>query len=230
MSVTQMIPIKIQCGCGQRYAFDVEPVAGRMPAPIACPACGGDGTPAANAILAQRLPAQPVAVVATPAPAPPPPATAPTILRTAAPATLSVHRPAATASSAPRTVEPRSDRSQAEADARAKISWGDPPEEVVKFLMIQGFGYEEANSIVNAMFKERAKAVRGKGIKKVFIGIAFLCVPVVGLVLFLIGWPIQLFAVTIMIGLWGLWILIKGIIMFVAPKSEPGDVASPTVG
>jgi hypothetical protein len=25
-----MVPIKIQCGCGQKYAFDVEPVGGRM--------------------------------------------------------------------------------------------------------------------------------------------------------------------------------------------------------
>jgi len=24
------LPIKIQCGCGQKYAFDVEPVNGRM--------------------------------------------------------------------------------------------------------------------------------------------------------------------------------------------------------
>jgi hypothetical protein len=50
-----MIPIKIQCGCGQRYAFDIEPVNGRMPSPVACPACGADGTDTANAILAQGL-------------------------------------------------------------------------------------------------------------------------------------------------------------------------------
>jgi hypothetical protein len=35
-----MTPIKIQCGCGQRYAFDVEPVHGRMPSPVARPVCG----------------------------------------------------------------------------------------------------------------------------------------------------------------------------------------------
>ena len=39
-----MLLIKIQCGCSQRYAFDIEPVNGRMPSPVACPACGADGT------------------------------------------------------------------------------------------------------------------------------------------------------------------------------------------
>ena len=57
-----MIPIKIQCECGQRYAFDVEPVNGRMTSPVACPACGADGTIAANAIIAQSAQPQPAVV------------------------------------------------------------------------------------------------------------------------------------------------------------------------
>jgi hypothetical protein len=56
-----MIPIKIQCGCGQRYAFDVEPVNGRMISTVACPICGVDGTAAANEMIAQTLAAQPEA-------------------------------------------------------------------------------------------------------------------------------------------------------------------------
>jgi hypothetical protein len=54
-----MIPIKVQCACGQKYAFDVEPVNGRMPQPVKCPACGADGTAAANEIIAQTLGTQP---------------------------------------------------------------------------------------------------------------------------------------------------------------------------
>jgi hypothetical protein len=50
-----MVSIKIQCPCGQRYAFDVEPVNGRMPSTVACPACGTNGTDAANEIIAQNL-------------------------------------------------------------------------------------------------------------------------------------------------------------------------------
>jgi hypothetical protein len=50
-----MMPIKIQCGCGQRYAFDIEPFCGRMPFPVACPVCGADGTGAANEVIAFTL-------------------------------------------------------------------------------------------------------------------------------------------------------------------------------
>jgi hypothetical protein len=57
------LSVKIQCGCGQRYIFDVEPDNGHMPTTVACPVCGTDGTAAANAAIAQAL-------AASPAPAP----------------------------------------------------------------------------------------------------------------------------------------------------------------
>jgi hypothetical protein len=50
-----LIPIKIICPCGQKYAFDVSPVDGRMPARIQCPRCGADGTTVANAIISLAL-------------------------------------------------------------------------------------------------------------------------------------------------------------------------------
>lgn len=53
-----MIPIKIQCGCGQRYAFDIEPVCGRMPAAVKCPVCKEDGTGVANEVIAFTLAAE----------------------------------------------------------------------------------------------------------------------------------------------------------------------------
>ncbi len=56
-----LIPIKIICGCGQKYAFDVSPVDGRMPAPIQCPRCGADGTAVANAIIGLALGVGPAA-------------------------------------------------------------------------------------------------------------------------------------------------------------------------
>ena len=49
------IPVKIICTCGQKYAFDVHPHAGRMPVPVACPACQRDGTEEANRIIAKVL-------------------------------------------------------------------------------------------------------------------------------------------------------------------------------
>lgn len=47
--------IKLKCSCGQKYAFEVEPVNGRMEATVACPACGADGTATANQVIAQNL-------------------------------------------------------------------------------------------------------------------------------------------------------------------------------
>ncbi|HXF11113.1 MAG TPA: hypothetical protein VN625_10040, partial [Desulfuromonadaceae bacterium] len=60
--------IKIQCGCGTKYKFDVEPVNGRMPVAAICPGCGNNGTFEANQQISQRLGT--TATFAPPAPAP----------------------------------------------------------------------------------------------------------------------------------------------------------------
>jgi hypothetical protein len=56
-----MIELKVQCDCGQKFKFDVEPINGQMPFAVACPICGADGTEKANALLQQMMPAEPVA-------------------------------------------------------------------------------------------------------------------------------------------------------------------------
>lgn len=53
-----MVPVKIQCGCGQRYAFEIEPLRGRIPQSVTCPVCGTDGTSAANEVIAFTLAAE----------------------------------------------------------------------------------------------------------------------------------------------------------------------------
>jgi hypothetical protein len=135
-----MIPIKIQCECGQRYAFDVEPTNGRMPSLISCPTCGADGTTAANMVLAQKL--APVVVIDAPRPrivrldTPQPPVTP---LSEAVHSIQSSHATTgppiqmASVATAPtptstRRPDPRLgqvDRKQAEHEARAKAMWGD---------------------------------------------------------------------------------------------------------
>lgn len=61
--------IKIQCPCGTRYKFDVEPVNGLMPGPIFCPTCSLEGTEAGNSILQSHFPAS----ISAPAASAPPP-------------------------------------------------------------------------------------------------------------------------------------------------------------
>ena len=45
--------VKVQCGCGTRFAFEVEPVNGRMPVRVQCPDCGADATDLANEAIRQ---------------------------------------------------------------------------------------------------------------------------------------------------------------------------------
>lgn len=213
-----MIPVKIQCACGQPYAFEVEPIFGQMPSAVACPACGADGTPAANDYLAQAAAAQPVAAAA-------PIRVAPAQFQAAAAPPL-VAAPALAAPPTPTRTGPM-DPEQAKVEARAKILWGDEADEVIKFLVIKGFHPDEAAEIVHPLLKERTSTIRTNGIRKIFIGSGLICVPIVALIVFLsMGYiPLKVFAVTVMIGFWGLWMVLKGIFMVLAPKSEAGDVA-----
>ena len=55
---SMMTEIKIDCRCGTRYAFEVEPENARMPMEVRCPNCGADGTPAANEFLKAQALAQ----------------------------------------------------------------------------------------------------------------------------------------------------------------------------
>ncbi len=47
--------IKIECACGTKYGFEVEPVHGRMPVNVQCPDCKADGTESANRIIQAQL-------------------------------------------------------------------------------------------------------------------------------------------------------------------------------
>jgi hypothetical protein len=89
-----MSEIKVQCDCGQKLKFDVDPSYTRIPFPVNCPVCGADCSDKANQLLGTLVPAAgsaaPVAVGA--------PTAAPR-LRIGA----SGHAPAATAEAPPAT-------------------------------------------------------------------------------------------------------------------------------
>jgi hypothetical protein len=83
--------IKIECGCGTRFSFDVEPVNGRMPVDVACPGCGTSALEVANAEIKRRMaegatgtqapaiPAIPSAPASAPGPSIPPSPSMPSI-------------------------------------------------------------------------------------------------------------------------------------------------------
>jgi len=92
---------------------------------------------------------------------------------------------------------------------------------------MQGLSIEEATDVLNLLVKERVSTLRGIGIRKILTGILLMCVPLAAFLIFThMGvLPLKLFAITVMVGLWGAWMFLKGMFMFLAPKSEPGDVA-----
>jgi hypothetical protein len=216
-----MIPIKIQCGCGQRYAFEVEPSAGQVPA-VACPACGMDGTDAANSALAQYFAAS--SGMAAPSVAAGSAAPSGGAMRVGVATTT----PSATSSAPSVTGAPgRPKREQAETEARAKIMWGDEQQEVIKYLLTQGYSGDEARTLVAQFFDERAKTIRQNGISKTFTGIGMILVPIIAWTAFKASGiiPLKLFGITLAIGAWGVWRVVSGVIMFLSPRSESGDVS-----
>ena len=62
--------LKVVCNCGQKFAFDVEPVNGRMPLRINCPECGADRTDFANEVIRQQFGAAAIPIIIAPAPMP----------------------------------------------------------------------------------------------------------------------------------------------------------------
>jgi hypothetical protein len=119
------------------------------------------------------------------------------------------------------------DRDQAAHEARAKMMWGDSPEQVTSYLMVQGWTHPEASELVTGLFKERTSAVRSAGIRKMIIGFGLMWVPVIALIIcHIVGfYPVKLLGMAVLTGLYGVWQFINGGLMFIAPKSEKGDVA-----
>jgi hypothetical protein len=213
-----MIPVKIECGCGQRYAFEVEPVSGHMPTAVKCPACGADGTVAANALIAQLAPA----------PSPVPAARAPIRVQLNAsapsPAALAVATaPAATPSPYRREI----DRDRIITEGRAKIFWGDAPEAATNFMASQGLDYAEASALAAGFYRERLATLRGIGLRRIFVGGGMVCVPIIAFFVYRhLGYlPIKLFVIKVAVGLWGFVMFVRGAIMLLAPRLGSEDVA-----
>ncbi len=123
-----MVPVKIRCECGQPYAFEVEPVRGKMPSPVKCPSCGADGTAKANEIIARSFGLSTLPPGAVPEAAPVPglsererraPPVEPFPLEPRPPGAQSPPRPPA----GPSVVHFRPEDTVASNQGRMKVSW-----------------------------------------------------------------------------------------------------------
>jgi hypothetical protein len=91
----------------------------------------------------------------------------------------------------------------------------------------QGFSSDEANGVIASLLAQRAETVRKTGVHKIFLGSGMMCVPVIAFTAFkTIGFfPLKIFGAAIVVGVWGAWRVISGVVMMLSPKSEKGDVA-----
>lgn len=201
-----MMPVKIECECGQNYAFDVEPVDGRMPAAVSCPSCGADGTLAANDYISRQL-----------APA-----------ATAGPESVRGPVRLARAQAHPTAPVPADDpeRGKLVREAKAKMIGGESMEQVTAFLKVKGFNPAEAMELAYGFNKERVSIVRSNGVKKMIVGLLLIVVPLVVYLIFKsIGrFYIKSSIMAYIVGIIGAYMFVSGIIMVIAPKSEKGMV------
>ena len=202
-----MVPVKIECECGQNYAFDVEPVNGKMPAAVSCPSCGADGTLAANDFISQQLAPAPIA------------------------GPESVHAPVRLARTQAQATAPVAaddpERAKLVREAKAKMMiGGESMEQVAAFLKVKGFKPAEAMEVAYGFNKERVSLVRSNGVKKMIVGLVLMTLPVVVYFIFKsIGrFYIKSSIMAYIVGIAGAYMFVSGIIMVVAPKSEKGTV------
>jgi hypothetical protein len=226
-----MVTVKIQCVCGQNYAFDVEPVNGEMPSAVSCPNCGADGTAAANDDISQQLtPAPPIAAAAMAMVATTTAATGGShpglrITRAQAGSQLA-ESSSASAATAAALNENDPARAKLVREAKAKIVQGESMEQVAAFLKVKGFNPADAMELAYGFYKERVSIVRSNGVKKMIVGLALMAVP---LIVYFIFKSIGRFSIrrsiwAYIVGIAGGYMFVSGIIMIVAPKSEKGTV------
>ena len=115
-----------------------------------------------------------------------------------------------------------------ETEARAKIFWGEPPEEVLSYLRSQGVSEQEAKEMLEAIEQERHTNVRASGRRKILMGAPLLFVPVGAYFVFLSVFgviPVKLFCVAMAMGLYGLWQVVDGLMKVLTPARERGDLS-----
>lgn len=131
----------------------------------------------------------------------------------------------------------RTDRSQVDHEARAKVFWGDQPESVIEYMMGQGVPRQEAASLVAGYVQERLAAIREHGKHRMLRSIPLIATPfALFLISFVIGplifkepgfWgrTINVHAIGVVLGLWGFYLLVDGFLHFISPHREHRAVA-----
>ena len=119
-------------------------------------------------------------------------------------------------------------REQIEAEARAKMIWGEPKEAVYSFLRTQGLPVAEAKAMLAELQAERTAEVRNAGIRNIILGALLIASPfaywfmsalTIGRI------HLYVLAAAVIAAFYGISKLIDGIKSVVAPKSGSSDLS-----
>jgi hypothetical protein len=112
-------------------------------------------------------------------------------------------------------------------EARAKIIWGESPASVHAWLLANGLGEKSARDLLARLARERAATIRNLAVDKIVRGLLLMLVPVAGLVVFLcIGLIFEkILAVLMVIGFFGLWKFVSGLVELFFPSTKTGDLS-----
>ena len=109
-------------------------------------------------------------------------------------------------------------------EARARITWGEPPERVLEYLRTTGWGETDASALVARLQRERAAQVRCEGIVKMLSGVGLFAA---GLVVFDLGVSMTWLFGGGAICLGGVAKATQGVFMLLVPQTDKGDLSDP---
>jgi hypothetical protein len=117
---------------------------------------------------------------------------------------------------------------QATIQARAQMTWGDSHQSIIEFLQSNGFGDKEAFDLVRNLQKERNLEIRALGLRKIYIGISLILIPIVYLIIsgFLGFIFVKLFFLLLIPAAIGVAKVFSGIRILFLPSSERRDFSS----
>lgn len=116
-------------------------------------------------------------------------------------------------------------------DARAKIMWGESPEKIQAYLMSKNVGEKDAAALMAEILAERSATIRADGLKKIWIGSAFVAAPILYYFvthLWIGYWNLKAFAGLVVLAAIGLVKLTSGIGMVLRPSATRGSLANAT--
>ena len=117
-------------------------------------------------------------------------------------------------------------------NARAKITWGDSAASVRDYLIDHGVSAAEADAMIKQLVRERNADIRAIGIRRILIGAPLIFISIL-FIWYLINDEQTIYHRTtyrgvglfVLLGLYGLWKLIHGLIFLIRPQSDDESIA-----